>query len=470
MLDRYSIKSMSRTLSFLQNWLRSRGAFFILNLGVVALMLWLITPYFSNTSSRPMILGRYSLAYFASLLGLVAIISVLLSLAILGANKLNRNLFLTLLVLFLICEISARLFFPATNVQEKYMSSFYPKPYVEFGGEPNSNLPATDLAFGVKLGVELSAAYEVRNELGFRGPLPARAKGNEFRVIMLGGSTVFSGFPLSNSIAGQLEALFHQDGHGNVKVYNWGVPAYVSGQELILLARTVVDYQPDLVIVYHGSNDVYFPYTLDPRPGYPFKWLQSEAGLREIGNRTAGKQSLLPSLIKKSRFFSLLLGLVPNNKMVEFNEVADARALRERAGYGTEVWKQEIADSFSGNQRKMCTIVRGGRFKMAMFLQPMLVFKQPLVGEELRQWNPEDFQQYVRDCYQRMRRGGMEMNLAQNEAGCYFFDTSDIFLNYNEEVFADWVHINDDENRYVATHIYKHLREAGLINRPVLNQ
>src|SRR5437899_12569507 len=95
--------------------------------------------------------------------------------------------------------------------------------------------------------------------LVFRVTVPPPQKGNEYRIIVLGGSTAYAGFPLSNSIAGQLESLFHQEGIETVRGYKWGVPGYISGQELSLLAHKVLYYDPDLVIDYERANDEYSP-------------------------------------------------------------------------------------------------------------------------------------------------------------------------------------------------------------------
>src|SRR5437899_12585594 len=130
--------------------------------------------------------------------------------------------------------------------------------------------------------------------LVFRVTVPPPQKGNEYRIIVLGGSTAFAGFPLSNSIAGQLESLFHQDGIETVRVYNWGVPGYISGQELSLLAHKVLD--PDLVIAYDGANDAFLPYFADPRPYYPFVFIEYEDRISELNGRSASY------LLRKSNF------------------------------------------------------------------------------------------------------------------------------------------------------------------------
>lgn len=456
----------------------------IANLAICALMLWLIAPYFGNRSPHPVVLGRYSFSYFIFLLAATAAIAILISLALTGSHKLNRNLLLTILALFIVSEIYVRLFvktqWDADNRSvaeegnaevgspEKFPSSFYPLPYVEFGGEPNAKLLASEVNFGSDK--QNVTGAEVRNELGFRGPLPPKDKGDEFRIIMLGGSTVFAGFPLENSIAGQLEILYHRDGHTNVRVYNWGVPAYVSGQELTVMARTVSDYKPDLVIVYDGFNDLYFPYALDPRPGYPFTWIEHEAGLRELRYRIMEQNYSFKRVLRQSKLLHLVLTQFPGSRLEaevrEMHQLVDINALRREAGYGSEAWKEKIAASYLGNQSKMCLMAQGAHFKVATFLQPTLAFKRTLTAKEAGIPDAEAFKQHLRDVYQVILKGIRQTNSEKRGDDCYFFDLSNIFQDYGEDLFADSVHINNQGNKLVAERIYEQLKSSGLANAP----
>ncbi|OLE53302.1 MAG: hypothetical protein AUG51_13880 [Acidobacteria bacterium 13_1_20CM_3_53_8] len=448
---------MLRLVSRSWSWLHKRGPFFVANLVIVAFMIWLLRLFFATTSDHPVIFGKYSLKYFIALFLLVVVVSIIFSIAIFGANKINRALFLTLLALFLIGEVSARLFLQPESDTE----FFYPAPYLVFTSKPNGRRTPFQLDFGGEVGANWNNESETLNELGFRGTLPPQNKGQEYRIIMLGGSTVFSGFPLSHSIAGQLELLFHQDGHNNVRIYNWGVPAYVSGQELILLIHKVVDYQPDLVIVYDGNNDIYFPWIIDPRPGNPHKWIEHEAGLRELQDALAGRQKLSLLLINQSSLLRWAIMRAHVTRPAELGELINLNSLRNEVGYGTEIWKQRIASTYVGNHNKMCTVARGARFKLAMFLQPVLTFKRPLVGRETSIWNPEDAQQFTTDTYQYIRSEMNQQHPDQNE-DCFSFDLSDIFLNYDSAVFTDWGHINTAGNGRVAQQIYERLRSVHL--------
>lgn len=56
----------------------------------------------------------------------------------------------------------------------------------------------------------------------------------------------------------QLERILRGDyGNNNVEVINAGVGGYDSWESLINLQFRVLDIDPDLIIVYHGTNDVH---------------------------------------------------------------------------------------------------------------------------------------------------------------------------------------------------------------------
>lgn len=437
----------ARLLSRGLGWLRRRGPFLFANLAVAVFLMWLIAPLFGNRSRNPLIFGRYSLLYFAFLVGLATVVAFIISIALAGAGRLNRRLFLAIVALFIIGEIIVRLLAPVSDSLR-----YVPHPYLVFTIAPHARLTAQTLTYG-PLDPQLPAWEEATNELSFRGPVPPAEKGDEYRVIMLGGSTVWGGFPLSRSIAGQLEALFHREGRRNVRVYNWGVPGFVSGQELSLLAHTVSDYRPDLVIVYDGSNDIYTPYAADPRPGNPYDWVKQDDP-EELRGVT------LTKLAARSSLLTLAFTRFSNNRLD--TRRAQSEALRLAAGYGSEDWRQRIASVYAGNQRKMCAFARGAGFELAVYLQPLLPFKRPLAGAEESLWNPPEFQSHAGDTYRRIRQSMNDAGSFNRGAGCHFFDLSDIFLNHDEEVYVDFVHVTNDGNGFIAGHIYERLKKVRL--------
>jgi lysophospholipase L1-like esterase len=97
------------------------------------------------------------------------------------------------------------------------------------------------------------------NSLGFRGaeiavPKPA----NEFRIACLGGSTTYT-FELEDwhlAYPALLEEELREAGYATVRVINAGAAGWASWESLANLEYRVLDLEPDLVIIYHGINDI----------------------------------------------------------------------------------------------------------------------------------------------------------------------------------------------------------------------
>lgn len=99
------------------------------------------------------------------------------------------------------------------------------------------------------------------NSLGYRNDeFPLKPPAGVFRIAVLGGSTVYTEKVKDNAktFTAQLEnTLQEQYGYTNVQVINAGVPGYTSWETLINLEFRVLDLEPDMIIIYHNTNDVH---------------------------------------------------------------------------------------------------------------------------------------------------------------------------------------------------------------------
>lgn len=99
------------------------------------------------------------------------------------------------------------------------------------------------------------------NSLGYRNAeFPVKKPAGTFRIVAVGGSTTYTAKVWDNdkTFTAQLENLLRKEyGHSNVEVINAGVGGYGSAESLINLEFRVLDLDPDLIIVYHGTNDVH---------------------------------------------------------------------------------------------------------------------------------------------------------------------------------------------------------------------
>lgn len=143
------------------------------------------------------------------------------------------------------------------------------------------------------------------NSLGYRGdeiiqPKPEK----EFRIVCLGGSTTYTSDveDYRMSYPALLQQELQQAGYKDVKVINAGVPAWTSWETLINFQLRVLDLHPDMIIVYHGINDIH------PRIVWPPDTYQGD----NSGVGATMSQIFMPSIFEYStviRYFTIRLGL-----------------------------------------------------------------------------------------------------------------------------------------------------------------
>ena len=99
------------------------------------------------------------------------------------------------------------------------------------------------------------------NSLGYRNDeFPLEKPAGAYRIVALGGSSTYDVSIKDNAatFTAQLEKMLREDyGYQNVQVINAGVPGYNSWEILVNLEFRVLDLDPDLVIIYEGTNDVH---------------------------------------------------------------------------------------------------------------------------------------------------------------------------------------------------------------------
>jgi lysophospholipase L1-like esterase len=423
-----------------------RGPFFWLNLAALWTLLYLLSIQIMATVAA-------RLPFHRPWIYLACVIMIVLANAAffrwMKDPRINRRVFFSGLFIWASCEIFVRVL----QRNQPFTEDVYrkPKPYVEFVGTPNGEFTIDYETMGEpRKGRE---TFKI-NPMGFRfeGTLTKEKSRREYRVFVLGGSTVFNGYPLSHSIPGILEELFKQDGFSNVRVYNFGVVGFVSGQELALLTHTLVDYHPDLVIVYDGGNDVYQPLQYDPRPGYPCNFISYEAGNQHL-SRNAPITQLFNSLLFKSSFFRLVFSRGLHNALVSLESV------RQECGYGSPEWESQIASAYVNNLSKMARLGEGFDFRLFTFLQPMIYFNPEYMRHPVRGKSPAAL--YVNRVYERIRPQLLELD--QLQAGrahrAFFHDFSDLLRTHPPTVFWDIIHIRYEGNRFVAENIYRMLKE-----------
>jgi lysophospholipase L1-like esterase len=138
-----------------------------------------------------------------------------------------------------------------------------PHPYLGYSPTPNYRKGGT-----------------FHNSLGYRNnEFPLEKPPGVYRIVALGGSSTYDVRIEDNdkTFTAQLEKVLKEKyGYQSVEVINAGVPGYNSWEVLINLEFRVLDLDPDLIIVYEGTNDVH------ARMVEPSSYRGDDSGRRQI--------------------------------------------------------------------------------------------------------------------------------------------------------------------------------------------
>jgi lysophospholipase L1-like esterase len=145
------------------------------------------------------------------------------------------------------------------------LSQFFAKP----GTSPQFMfVPHPYLSYALQPGYAPPDHPNRHNAQGYRGAVDItvpKPKG-EYRIFVYGGSTTY-GTGVGDwrgAYPAQLEEVLKARGYSNVTVVNAGVPGYASWESLIDFELRGLDYDPDMVLIHHGVNDVHAR-LVDPR-------------------------------------------------------------------------------------------------------------------------------------------------------------------------------------------------------------
>ena len=134
------------------------------------------------------------------------------------------------------------------------------KNIISIGGIVNQNPKQVMLDVLQNILGDIEADEVSINSLGFRGDEFTEIKPDDtYRIFLLGGSQMFGTGATSDdtTIPGYLENyLVNEDNSFTIEVINSGLKGVDSRKELLLLQNILLDFTPDLVIVYDGLNDL----------------------------------------------------------------------------------------------------------------------------------------------------------------------------------------------------------------------
>lgn len=233
-------------------------------------------------------------------------------------NNLFQNIsFLTFFIILLFCvlEVITRVYFGYFAGENRYLQyaslrqlrkrcpTYKYSPHTYLGHYPTPNY---------KKGMNR------HNTLGYRGDEIILPKPDgEFRIVCLGGSTTYtvSIGDYRLSYPALLEKELTDNGYNNVTVINAGCGYWNSWESLINFQFRVLDLEPDMIIIYHGINDVH------PRFVWPPEFYRGDNSGARV---SAISHVFMPSIFEYSfliRVLGIRMGLIEPHAALKRNLV-----------------------------------------------------------------------------------------------------------------------------------------------------
>lgn len=284
--------------------------------------------------------------------------------------------------------------------------------------------------------IELGGKSASFNSAGYRSPeRPLDKPPGALRVLTAGGSTTFDTLSPSDaqSWPWRLEEELRRRGWP-VEVWNAGVPTWTSAESLISLALRDLDLAPDLVVLYHGIND------LQPAAIRPFE-RDYEAGHPRLARMALGIGARSPPLWQRSL---LIAALAP--------EAAPA------AGEGRERAPVAALDTFARNVRSFAALAGGEGAATLLVTQPMRLRRDHRDADAryLESWLPgwdgsaaPGQLERFNDVLRRMP-GALDVHLADASRG----------IEWRDEDFGDPVHYTRQGADKLALFLADHVEAA----------
>jgi hypothetical protein len=296
---------------------------------------------------------------------------------------LSRLLFIAMsLVLGAACAVGLAEAVLAWKAPESPILPFYNElhPYVMFRPPASSTFEAPPHA--MSHGQTPVRHYTNADGLRVEAPdydLPKAKPAGQLRVAVLGASAVQLGSTYETTLPGSLRTVLRERYPGrDIEVINAGIQSCVSRQSLAHLLFTVAEYQPDIVILYDGVNDLGLPLTYESRPNYPYNFQTMVEAWDAY--RSAAQEPLWRLLLQRSRLYAawrarfgetegnttvntVALGLSrPPQSLSAAEVVGSPDYVREHVAAYLANWRQLIALSATYGYEPICVLQPTGGF------------------------------------------------------------------------------------------------------------
>ena len=301
--------------------------------------------------------------------------------------------------------------------------------------------------------------------------LPKRKPAGQLRVAVLGSSAIQLGSTYETTLPGALRARLRERYPGrDIEVINAGIQSCVSRQSMAHFLFAVADYEPDVVILYDGVNDLGLPLTYDARSNFPYNFQTMVEAWDAY--RSAAQDPLWRLLLNRSRVYAawrarsgdeegnttvntVALGLNrPPNSMSAKEVLAAPDYVRDHVAAYLSNWRQLLRLSEAYGYEPICVLQPTGGFEID--------YAVPIM-EETFGMDRDTALEWIEAFAMIYAEADRQIALLRDEHPDRVILNLSRYLTPAPEHFWDTVHVYDDVNSKLAARI---LEDAG----PVIDQ
>lgn len=268
------------------------------------------------------------------------------------------------------------------------------------------------------------------NSLGYRGPEFSSAKPPDMtRILCIGDSCTFEGIPESAPYPRLLEDLLNEYATVRYEVINGAVEGYDSSKALERL-RNSLAYEPDIVTIYIGWNDLY---NSDPEQ-----------------ESSSGQSRWAAFLVSRSRFAAKLRSLIYLRLRPK---------LKTREPVKTEFYKRFSPKRYRENLRQMIALAREHNAWVLLVTLPSMLGPE-ISNEALERAQFPHYTNSLADMLVLIDQYNQAIRRTAEETGAPLIDLAKYFdgMEKKERFFSDAIHMYNDAKPIVARAIADSIR------------
>jgi hypothetical protein len=295
---------------------------------------------------------------------------------------------------------------------------------------------------------------------GFRGRPVEPRRDNEYRILIVGGSSAWGLGASSNQTtpAGYLEQMLNETGQDTVfRVMNGAFPAWESREEMIVTIEFFDYFDPDMIIAFTGFNDI----TGLTKMGERFFALREESAVLakavEEQIRPMGTMTALRKLAGSLGLWRLV---------VYFRELRALEARKQDTVKGHYAYDENVSrEGFKRIVRRyriMASFGDRSHAKLVIALQPdIFSTKKPMIAEEasIVKHHRARFRG-IQEAFLRYRTDMLTALKGLGPPKPTIVDLAPVFDKVAEPIFIDPAHYIDKGNLHVAARLKEVVLDA----------